>query len=130
MQVYKVKQFWEDRQPSVWLTQPVNDFTDEWIHLRPRTREPVSDESLGYVREGAGMRAAQIHKRLQTLSAKVRPNRNREFTFEELCRECWRRNKRAFLALANRDCPGLRVFVGIFQREDAERVLRANRGGR
>jgi hypothetical protein len=74
------------------------------------------------------MRASQIHKRLQNLSAKIRPNRNREFTLEELCREYWRRNKRAFVALAKRDCTILRGFVEMFQRADDERVLRANRG--
>ena len=38
-----------------------------------------------------------------------------------------RLNKRGFLALTNRDCKGLRAFVDIFQREDAERVLRTKR---
>ena len=74
------------------------------------------------------MRTSQIHKRLQKLSAKIRPNGIREFTLEELCREYWRLNKRAFQALANRDYPGLSVFVDIFEREDAERAIRANRG--
>ena len=74
------------------------------------------------------MRTSQIHKRLQNLSAKIRPNRNREFTLEELCRLYWRRDKRGFLALANRDFTSLQVFVDIFQREDDERALRANKG--
>jgi hypothetical protein len=76
------------------------------------------------------MRTSQIHKRLQKLSAKIRPNGIREFTLEELCREYWRLNKRAFLALANRDCKSLRAFVDIFQREEAESVLRAKAGTR
>ncbi len=74
------------------------------------------------------MKVSQLHKRLQNLSAKIRPNGNREFTLEELCREYWRRDKRGFLALAKRDCTSLHVFVDIFQREDADRVPRANRG--
>jgi hypothetical protein len=71
------------------------------------------------------MRTSQIHKRLQKLSAKIRPNGIREFTLEELCREYWRLNKRGFLALTNRDGKCLRAFVDIFQREDAERVRSA-----
>jgi len=74
------------------------------------------------------MRTLQIQKRLQKLSAKIRPNGIREFTLEELCREYWRLNRRGFLALTNRDWKGLSGFVDIFQREDDERVLRASRG--
>jgi hypothetical protein len=73
------------------------------------------------------MRTAQMHKRLQNLTAKINPKRKREFTLEELCRGYWRFNKRAFLALANREF-SFRAFVEIFQREDAERALREGRG--
>ena len=74
------------------------------------------------------MKVSQLHRRLQKLSAKIRPNGNREFTLEGLCRQYWRLDKRGFLALANREGTSLHVFVDIFQREDAERVLRAKRG--
>ena len=76
------------------------------------------------------MRTSQINKRLQNLSAKIRPNGKREFTLEELCREYWRLNKRGFLAHTNRDGKGLRGFVDIFQREDAERALHSKRAPR
>jgi hypothetical protein len=43
---------------------------------------------------------------------------------EELCRLMWRQHKRSFLALANGDCPHLRVFVTSFERDEAERAAR------
>jgi len=36
-----------------------------------------------------------------------------------------RQDKRGFLALANGDCPYLRVFVASFEREDAQRAIHA-----
>jgi hypothetical protein len=66
------------------------------------------------------MKASQIHRRLENLTAKIRPNGRREFTLEELCREYWRLDKRGFLALMKRDCQGLGVFAAMFEREDAE----------
>jgi hypothetical protein len=66
------------------------------------------------------MRTAQIHRRLEKLSAKIRPNARRSFTFEELCRLYWRTNKRGFLAMA-RALPHIRIFAASFEREDAER---------
>jgi hypothetical protein len=51
------------------------------------------------------MRASQLHKRLESLAATIRPSRIREFTFEELCRLMWRRDKRGFLAMANGEFP-------------------------
>ena len=74
------------------------------------------------------MRTSQINKRLQILSAKIRPNGNREFTLEELCRQYWRSDKRGFLDLANRDCTILRVFISMFEREDAVSARRKQRG--
>jgi hypothetical protein len=74
------------------------------------------------------MRTAQIHKRLQILSAKIRPNGNREFTLEELCRQYWRSDKRAFRALANRDGTILGVFISMFEREDTEIAVRKDGG--
>jgi hypothetical protein len=74
------------------------------------------------------MRTAQIHKRLQILSAKIRPNGNRQFTLEELCRQYWRSDQRGFRALANRDGTILGVFLSMFEREDAENAIRQRRG--
>jgi hypothetical protein len=59
------------------------------------------------------------------LAATIRPNRMREFTFEELCRLMWRKNKRGFLSMANGEFPALRVFVSSFEREDAEEGMTA-----
>jgi hypothetical protein len=44
---------------------------------------------------------------------------------EELDRPLWRQDKRGFLALANGDCPYLRVFVTSFERDDAQRGVHA-----
>jgi hypothetical protein len=74
------------------------------------------------------MRVSQMKKRLQILSAKIRPNGNREFTLEELCRQYWRSDQRGFRALANRDGTILGVFLSMFEREDAESALRQQRG--
>ena len=75
------------------------------------------------------MRTSQIHRRLESLTSKIRPNGRREFTLEELCRHWWRINKRGFLAYTKKEFLGLRVFADMFEREDAERIARA-RGGR
>ena len=74
------------------------------------------------------MRASQIHRRLEKLTAKIRPSGRREFTLEELCREYWRLDKRGFLAFMKRDCQGLGMFAAMFEREDAERAVHGPRG--
>jgi hypothetical protein len=71
------------------------------------------------------MIASQIRRRLENLTAKIRPHGIREFTLEELCRDYWRRDQRGFLALASGDCPHVRVFLESFQSEDARRADRA-----
>ena len=68
------------------------------------------------------MRTSQTHRRLERLTAKIRPDERRHFTFEELCREWWRLDKRAFLAFMKKDFTSLRVFADMFEREDAERA--------
>jgi len=62
----------------------------------------------------------QIHRRLEKLSARIRPNQNRSFTLEELCWEYWRLDRSGFRALVSR-FPEFSVFLSIFEREDAER---------
>src|ERR1035437_10792285 len=75
------------------------------------------------------MIASQIRRRLENLTAKIRPKGTREFTLEELCRDYWRRDQRGFLALVSGDCPHVRVFLESFQSEDAG-VLTAGPGWR
>jgi hypothetical protein len=71
------------------------------------------------------MRTAQIHRRLESLSSKIRPNGRQQITLEELCRQYWRLDRRGFLAFVNRDGQVLRVFVDMFEREEAERAAPA-----
>jgi hypothetical protein len=65
---------------------------------------------------------AQIHRRLKKLTAMIGGRQDRAYTFEDLCWEYWRVNQRGFLALANGDCPNLRVFVDSFQRKESGRA--------
>jgi hypothetical protein len=67
-------------------------------------------------------------RRLDRLTAKIRPNGRREYTLEELCREYWRQDKRGFVAFTQQSFTGLRVFAEMFQHEDEARAARA-RGG-
>jgi hypothetical protein len=67
------------------------------------------------------MTASRIRKRIEKLAAKIGLSGSRQHTFEELCRLMWRQDKRGLLALANGDCPFLRVFVSSFELEDALR---------
>ena len=73
------------------------------------------------------MRSSLIHKRLEILATKFRPGAIREFTLEELCRLYWRRDKRGFTRFVERECPTMRAFITMFQREDDDRALRAER---
>jgi len=68
------------------------------------------------------MTASRIRKRIEKLAAKIGLSGSRQHTFEELCRLMWRQDKRGLLALADGDCPFLRVFVSSFERDDAERA--------
>jgi hypothetical protein len=61
-----------------------------------------------------------LYKRIEKLSARIRPSAAREFTLEQLCRLYWRIDKRGFKAMA-KDSP-FQFFVDCFEREDAERA--------
>ena len=63
-----------------------------------------------------------LYKRIERLSARIRPGAVREFTLEELCRLYWRINKREFQAFA-KGSP-FQFFADCFEREDAERAAR------
>jgi hypothetical protein len=72
------------------------------------------------------MRTSLIHKRLESLAVKFHPRAIREFTLEELCRQYWQLDKKAFQALA-KECTSFQFFVSMFQREDADNLIRAGR---
>ena len=63
-----------------------------------------------------------LYKRIERLSAKLRPAAVREFTLEELCRLYWRMNKPGFKAFAK--ASPFQFFVDCFELEDAERATR------
>jgi len=65
----------------------------------------------------------QIHKRLQKLRETVGPDDNL-FTFEELCRSMWRKNKKEFKKLVHVD-PNFAIYVGQFELEDADALQAA-----
>jgi hypothetical protein len=69
----------------------------------------------------------QIQKRLQKLGESIRPDDN-SFTFEELCRSLWRKNKKAFKKLVDQDCM-FGIYVAQFELEDAD-ALRAAKTAR
>jgi hypothetical protein len=71
------------------------------------------------------MAASQIRKRVEKLAARICLSGSRPHTFEDLCRLMWRHDKRGFLALANGDCPYLRIFVTSLELEDAQRGIHA-----
>jgi hypothetical protein len=72
---------------------------------------------------------SQLHRRLKNLTAIIGRRSNREYTFEELCWEYWRRGQRDFMALASGDCTYLRVFIDTFKRKESGEGLR-NQGHR
>jgi hypothetical protein len=82
-----------------------------------RSRGEGSSATTG----ASSMRTTQIHRRLDLLASTFRPGGKRSFTLEELCRLYWNTNQRGFRALVAGECSGLRVFVDMFEREDAER---------
>jgi hypothetical protein len=63
---------------------------------------------------------SHIHQRLKTLTATIASRRSRSYTLEGLCWEYWQQDKRGFIALANGECPYLRVFVDSFRPKDGE----------
>jgi hypothetical protein len=67
-----------------------------------------------------------LYKRIEKLSARIRPSAVREFTLEELCRLYWRITKREFTAFA-KESP-FQFFADCFEREDAERAAHGTPG--
>jgi hypothetical protein len=72
------------------------------------------------------MRTTQIRRRLDALSARIRPGRPRRVTLEELCRSYWKQDRQGFRSLVTKEMPGYRVFLEMFEREEADR----SHGGR
>ena len=70
------------------------------------------------------MKNTQIRRRLDSLASTFSPSGRRSFTLEELCRHCWMMDQRGFRALVAGECPGMRVFVDMFEREDSEHNYR------
>ena len=74
------------------------------------------------------MRTTQIRRRLESLASKFPSGGKRSVTLEEACRLCWDRDQYGFRSLVARECPGLRVFVDIFEREDERKSSGHKRG--
>jgi hypothetical protein len=72
------------------------------------------------------MNTSQLSKRIDKLTAAIRPNAPRNFTLEELCRTYWRMDRRGFRAQVA-EMPIFRFFLDMFEREETEAA--ANRGG-
>ena len=68
------------------------------------------------------MKTFQIRRRLDALSARICPGSARSFTLEGLCRRYWELDRRAFRSLVTREMPGFRVFLEMFEREEADRI--------
>jgi hypothetical protein len=64
------------------------------------------------------MSTRQLRKRVEKIKAIISPASDGSFTFEELCRELWRRDKKGFLKRAQTDAPGLMQYVQRLQQED------------
>ena len=65
----------------------------------------------------------QIQRRLEALEEVIAPEDDNSFTFEELCRAIWQRDKRSFRRMVERDCR-FGIYVTQFELEDAD-ALRA-----
>ena len=72
------------------------------------------------------MKIAHMQRRLKRLEAKVCPNRT-GYTMEELCRLLWRQSKKEYISMAHTDCPHIRCFIDLFEREDAEHAATESR---
>jgi len=66
------------------------------------------------------MKFAHMQRRLKKLETKICPNRS-GYTMEELCRLLWQQSKKEYVSMAHKDCPHIRCFIDLFEREDAER---------
>jgi hypothetical protein len=73
-----------------------------------------------------------IARRIQRLEALELQHRakdgHRSITLEELCRLCWRQDKKGFIESAEGN--SYRLFVSKFEREDAEAASRDGRATR
>ena len=58
-----------------------------------------------------------IQKRLQKLKEAIRPDDN-SFTFMELCRSMWQKDKDRFREFVISECPGYRIAIGFLEAED------------
>jgi hypothetical protein len=72
------------------------------------------------------MKIAHMQRRLRKLEQKTCPNRS-GYTMEELCRLLWRQSKKEYISMAHTDCPHIRCFIDLFEREDAERKATGSR---
>ena len=68
------------------------------------------------------MRTSQIRRRLDALSARIRLGSARSFTLAGHCRHLWELDKRGFRSLVTKECPEFRVFLEVFEREEADRT--------
>ena len=68
------------------------------------------------------MRTIQIRRRLDALSERIRPGKARRVTLEELCRGLWEQDRQGFRSLVTKEIPGFRVFLAMFEREEADRT--------
>jgi len=75
------------------------------------------------------MKIAHMQRRLKKLETRICPNRN-GYTMEELCRLLWRQSKKEYISMARKDCPHIRCFIDLFEREDAEREATKAEGRR
>jgi hypothetical protein len=63
------------------------------------------------------MKLAHMQRRLKKLEKKICPNRT-GYTMEELCRLLWRQSKKEYISMAHTDCPHIRCFIDLFEREE------------
>ena len=68
------------------------------------------------------MKTFQIRRRLDALSARICPGSARSFTLEGLCRRYWELDRRGFRSLVIKEMPEFRVFLEMFEREEADRT--------
>ena len=68
------------------------------------------------------MKTFQIRRRLDALSARICPGSARSFTLEGLFRRYWELDRRGFRSLVIKEMPEFRVFLEMFEREEADRT--------
>jgi hypothetical protein len=60
-----------------------------------------------------------LYRRLERLSARFGPAGSRRFTLEGWCRLYWKMDQQGFREMVSQRCPEYRVFVEMFELEDA-----------